>query len=195
VYFGIIGGSTFAGLISDWYGWRWSFLVFGGLGIVLGVILHRFLHETPRGAADHEEGGAPLPRLSLPAALRLAWQTPTILALLLGFMCANYVAMVVYSWMPSFLKEKFQLNLAMAGFTATFYVQMASMIGALLGGWLADYFRRVTPAGRILTQAIGVLVGAPFIYWCGQTSSIVQMIVALTALGLCKGIYDANIFA
>src|SRR5947209_1053558 len=52
VYMGTVTGGFFAGLIGQYYGWRWSFIVFGGLGIVLGFVLHRFLIEPNRGAAD-----------------------------------------------------------------------------------------------------------------------------------------------
>ena len=55
-----------------------------------------------------------------------------------AFMCANFVAVVLLSWMPKFLFDKFQMSLAMAGLTATIFVQLASMAGAPLGGWLAD---------------------------------------------------------
>src|SRR5579884_183233 len=43
VYVGTIAGGAFAGLIGELYGWRWSFIVFGGLGMVLGFVLLRFL--------------------------------------------------------------------------------------------------------------------------------------------------------
>src|SRR5580693_7531933 len=54
VYVGTIGGGFFAGLIGQTYGWRWSFIVFGGLGILLGLVLQRFLIEPRRGAAESE---------------------------------------------------------------------------------------------------------------------------------------------
>ena len=52
VYVGTIGGGFFAGLIGQYYGWRLSFIVFGGLGVLLGLVLSRFLIEPVRGAAD-----------------------------------------------------------------------------------------------------------------------------------------------
>src|SRR6188474_1409494 len=52
VYMGTIGGGFFAGLIAERYGWRWSFVVFGGLGVLLGFALTRFLVEPARGAAE-----------------------------------------------------------------------------------------------------------------------------------------------
>ena len=112
-----------------------------------------------------------------------------------AFMCANFVAVVLLSWMPKFLFDKFQMSLAMAGLTATVFVQLASMAGAPLGGWLADTWRRRTPRGRIAVQMIGVLGGAPFVALCGLTPSVGTVMVALTFWGLFKGLYDANIFA
>jgi len=125
----------------------------------------------------------------------MIWGTPTALILMAAFLCANFVAVVLLTWMPKFLYEKFHLSLAMAGLTATIYVQFASMIGSPLGGWMADALRRRTPGGRMVVQAIGVLAGAPFVVLCGATHSPAWLIVALTAWGLCKGLYDANIFA
>lgn len=199
VYVGTIGGGFFAGLIGQYYGWRLSFIVFGGLGVLLGFVLNRFLVEPARGAADVAEaagahaavGGS----LSLPAFLRLAARTPTLLCLMGAFMCANFVAVVLLSWMPKFLYDKFDMGLAMAGLTATIFVQLASMAGAPVGGWLADMWRRRTPRGRMAVQMIGVLGGAPFVVLCGLTPSVGTVILALTFWGFFKGLYDANIFA
>ncbi len=199
VYVGTIGGGFFAGLIGQYYGWRLSFVVFGGLGILLGIVLSRFLVEPPRGAADladvhaaRAEAGA---KLSLREFLRLLGRTPTLLCLMGAFMCANFVAVVLLSWMPKFLYDKFHMGLAMAGLTATIFVQLASMAGAPIGGWLADMWRRRTARGRLAVQAIGVFGGAPFVALCGLTPSVGTVMFALTAWGLFKGLYDANIFA
>ncbi|MBZ5621077.1 MAG: MFS transporter [Acidobacteriia bacterium] len=188
VYIGTVAGGFFAGLIGQHYGWRWSFIVFGGAGILLGVVLHRFLKEPASvSAAD-----APLPSVT---TFRLLLSKPTVLCLMGAFLCANFVAVVLLSWMPKFLYDKFHLNLAMAGLTATIFAQLASMLGAPIGGWLADRLRRRAPGGRLMVQAIGVFAGAPFVVLCGMTSSIGWLMVALTLWGFAKGLYDANIFA
>jgi MFS family permease len=222
VYMGTIGGGFFAGLIAEAYGWRWSFVVFGGLGVLLGVVLTRFLVEPPRGAADAAEGrparlraprfgasrdssqaiegerrrkGYEKPPLGFGAFLRLVGRTPTLLCLLGAFMCANFVAVVLLSWMPKFLYDRFHMGLAMSGLTATVFVQLASMVGAPVGGWLADLWRRRSPRGRMAVQTVGVLGGAPFVVLCGMTTSVATLVVSLTLWGFFKGLYDANIFA
>jgi MFS family permease len=192
VYIGTIAGGFFAGLIGQIYGWRWSFVVFGGMGVLLGLALDRFLIEPRRGMAD--EAG-PAAEMRPAEALRLIWSTPTAVILMAAFLCANFVAVVLLSWMPTFLYERFHLSLAMAGLTATIYVQFASMAGSPLGGWLADILRRHSAGGRMAVQAAGVLCGAPFVALCGATQSAGWLIVALTAWGLFKGLYDGNIFA
>jgi MFS family permease len=202
VYIGTIGGGFFAGLIGQHYGWRLSFVVFGGLGILLGFVLQKLLVEPARGAADRAEAEAhghvvtnPGARLAFGEFLRLLRRTPTLLCLMGAFMCANFVAVVLLSWMPKFLYDRFGMGLAMSGLTATIFVQVASMLGAPLGGVLADWWRRRTPRGRLAVQMLGVFGGAPFVVLCGLTQSIVWLIVALTMWGLFKGLYDANIFA
>jgi MFS family permease len=188
VYTGTIAGGFFAGLIGQTYGWRWSFVVFGGLGIVLGFVLSRLLIEPPRPVAV--DAKMPFSEFAV-----IVWRNPTALLLMAAFLCSNFVATVLLSWMPKFLFDKFHLSLAAAGLTATIYVQLASMAGSPLGGWLADSLRRRRPGGRMMVQAAGVLCGAPFVALCGLTTSTVWLVVALTAWGLFKGLYDANIFA
>jgi MFS family permease len=198
VYIGTIAGGFFGGLIGQYYGWRWSFVVFGGLGVVLGLVLRKFLVEPPRGAADLEDFQvAKHQTVHMPVSefLKVIWTTPTVLLCMGAFMLDNFVGMVLLSWMPAFLYEKFNLSLAMAGLTATLFVQLASMAGSPFGGWLADVLRKRFPGGRIAVQVIGLLGSAPFVVWCGQTLSVTSLMVALTCWGVFKGMYDANIFA
>src|SRR5262249_13402878 len=83
--------------------------------------------------------------------------------------------------------------LAMAGLTATLYVQLASLVGAPLGGWLADKWRRRSPRGRLAVQTIGVLGGAPFVVLCRLTSSVSALVAAPTVWGLFQCLWAANI--
>ncbi len=201
VYIGTIAGGFFAGMIGQYYGWRWSFIVFGGLGVVLGVVLRAFLKEPVRGAADREDLGVDV--AAAPAANRLSpfrvflliLKTPTALLLMLAFMCANFVATIYLSWMAKFVYDRFAMGLAAAGLTATIFFQLASMVGSPVGGWFADGLRQRMAGGRLMVQAFGVFCGAPFVVLCGLAPSLTVLIVALLGWGFFKGLYDANIFA
>ena len=200
VYAGIIAGGFLAGLIAKNYGWRAAFVIFGGCGVLLGLVLQRFLIEPVRGAADLADLGAgAVParhvRMPLREFVRMILGRPTVLLLMAAFMCENFTAMVIFAWMPTFLYEKFHLDLAMAALTATLYIQVTSLVGSPLGGWMADSLRRRFPGGRILVQAFGIFCEAPFAVMCALTGSMGWLIAGLLFWGLFKGLYEANIFA
>jgi len=201
VYVGTIGGSAISGYIAETYlGWRGSFVIFGGLGVLLGFVLHWILHEPQRGGSEPETpmratGAAPSVWTSFKEFCALVWRTPSLQVLLGAFMCANFVAMVLMGWMPSYLNREFNMSLWESGLQATIYVQGASLIAAPLSGYFADRLRLRMPGGRMLVQMVGVFGGAPFVVLCGLTQSVTWLVVALTFWGFFKGLYDANIFA
>jgi MFS family permease len=210
VYVGTIAGGFFAGLIGQRYGWRWSFIVFGAAGLVLSFVLGKLLVEPIRGVADLADAGVcgipPLPQrqergkdgarsISFAQFFRLIISRPTLALCMLAFLCQNFTTMVLFTWMPTLLYRKFHLSLAMAGLTATIYVQSTSMIGSPLGGWLADTLRRRMPGGRMLVQAIAAGLEVPFVLTCALTGSWALLIASLSLWGIFKGFYEANIFA
>jgi len=44
-------------------------------------------------------------------------------------------------------------------------------------------------------QALGLLLGSIFVFYVGATTSVGWLLVTMTLFGLCKGVYDSNIFA
>jgi sugar phosphate permease len=210
VYAGTIAGGSVAGVLGQTYGWRSSFYLFGTLGILLGFVLLVLLREPARAALTGANEGreatrsAPVQSFSgkLSGALaealrtiRVLFANPMFRVLTAVFIGANFVAMIFLTWMPSFLFRKFNLSLAMAGINATAYLQIASVLGVLTGGVLADRLAKTNRGGRMLTQAIGLSLGVPFIFLAGWTLSVPIVILALTGFGYFKGLYDANIWA
>jgi MFS family permease len=184
VYAGTIAGGTAAGFLAQRFGWRSSFWTFGSLGILLGVVLLTLLRE---------------PQRTRTAETRTSWSgvfshsmAPVLVAVFFG---ANFVAMVFLTWMPSFLNRKFGMTLAMAGLNGTAWLQIASVLGVLSGGFLADRLVRRRPGGRMMAQAIGLFGGIPFLFLTGWTMSASVLVAAMAGFGYFKGLYDANIWA
>ncbi len=202
VYAGTIAGGTVAGFMGQYYGWHTSFYLFGGLGVLLGVILLGFLKEPVRGQAEvHEEiedGSHVLLDLkqgNIFDSIKQVFKQPMVWILVAVFVGANFVASIFLTWMPSFLYNKFNMSLSMAGLNATFYLQMASVLGVISGGFLADKLVKTYRGGRMMAQSIGLMMGVPFIFLAGWTLSIPILILALIGFGYFKGLYDANIWA
>jgi MFS family permease len=209
VYAGTIAGGSLAGFFGQYYSWQSTFVVFGAAGIILGVILWTLLKEPARGLsetlspapsdnvrhASAEESPRASAFASLLEGLGDILQNPMAVLLIFVFIGANFVAVVFLTWLPTFLYEKFHMSLSMAGLNATVYLQIASVLGVLSGGVLADWFARKHPGGRMLAQAVGLLSGVPFVFLTGWTTSMALLIFAMTGFGYFKGLYDANIFA
>lgn len=192
VYVGTILGTWLGALLAQFYGWQTAFYLFGAAGMILSVVLLRWLHEPERGAADATVGAA---QASVAEALRDIFRTPTALALMLVFVGANFVATIFLIWTPTFLVEKFHYDLAMAGLNGTLFIHLASAVTVPVAGWVADRCARRWDGGRVLPQAAGLLVGAGFVSLVGLATDRAVLLMAMTVFGACKGFYDAGIFA
>ena len=196
VYAGTIAGGAVSGFMGQYYGWRSSFVLFGGLGVALGLLLWGLLREPVRGMSDTvpivAESGAEGNFLQV---VREVFRNRMVILVVVVFMAANFVAVVFLTWMPTFLYQKFHMSVATAGLNSTAYLQMASVLGVLSGGMLADKLRRREPGGRLLAQSLGLLCGVPFLFLTGWTLKIPLLLLGMVGFGYFKGLYDANIFA
>ena len=199
VYLGTILGSWVGAWFAEHVGWRFGFYLFGGLGMVLAVVLYRFLREPARGEADAAAGEVPQGiapvRLSAGETLRVVFRSPAVPLLMLAFVGANFVATIFLTWTPTFLVEKFGFRLASAGLSGTVFIHLASAASVPVAGALADRLTRRFAGGRMIVQAAGLLAGAVFVVMVGRTGDTTTLILAMTAFGACKGFYDSGIFA
>ena len=198
VYAGTVLGSWVAAVLAERHGWRAPFLVFGPVGLVLAVVLARWLREPARGAAeDISAGAAPegAERLSIAETVGVILRTPAAMLLMAGFFCANFVAVMFLTWTPTYLVEKFHYAIGAAGLTGTLYIHLASALAVPLAGWLADRLVHRWAAGRMLVQTLGLAVGGTFILRVGQAGDVGALLAAMIGFGVCKGFYDSGIFA
>jgi MFS transporter, Spinster family, sphingosine-1-phosphate transporter len=187
IYIGqILGG--FAGYVAESpeHGWRWAFSTCGMIGILYSVPLFSMLrnpvHTISESAEAPHSGNAFKGLLS----------NRNFLLLILYFTLPAIAGWVVRDWMPDILKEKFSLGQGKAGMSAILYVQVASLIGALIGGTLADRWMTKTARGRIFTSAIGMLLFLPALFSVGNASTLNIAILGLIVFGLGWGFFDCN---
>ncbi|MBU4459527.1 MAG: MFS transporter, partial [Verrucomicrobia bacterium] len=133
LYIGVMVSGFLGGFIADQWGWRSAFYVFGGGGIVLGLILAWRLLDAPPAART--DAGGYVPPLQ---ALGVLFHSPTALLLTAGFTAIVFVNNAYVVWAPVFLQERFDLTLAQAGGYAMSYHHAAALAGILFGGWLSD---------------------------------------------------------
>jgi MFS family permease len=199
VYVGTIAGGWLGAWFAVHSGWRSGFFFFGGAGIVLALGLYRYLREPARGQADRDqtmplETNSPAPPSWREIGILLI-QNRTALLLLGAFLGANFVATIFLTWTPTFLVEKFHFQITSAGLSGSIFIHLASALSIPVGGWLADRWARRRAGGRMLVQALGLLVGSVFVFLVGTTRNVAVLLTVMSLFGLCKGLYDSNIFA
>jgi len=206
VYLGTAGGAVLAGRLAEHFGWRSPFFVLGLAGAAYALVLGFLLVEPVRGQSEVAKPESIDPALGDELDQGMIskeglWEkiagiltNRAAVLLLCVFVGANFVAAAFLTWLPTFIYRKFALGVSDSSTTSTVW-PLASLVGALWGGVLADWAARHRQGGRILVPSLGLILGAPFVFLAGWSESFWMLVAALAAAGLCKGIYDANIFA
>ena len=190
-YLGIVLGGVAGGWIGETYGWRPAFTFLGIIGVVYALVALLGLREKPVTAPTMvDRPNAAKPRLV--DSLRKLVALPGFATLTLVFGMMSVANWLIYTWLPIYLYERFHMSLLSAGFSATAYIQLGSVGGILLGGMLADRWGTRSARGRLMTQAAGLALAAPFLCIIGLTSSGVVLIAALTVFGIGRGSYDCS---
>jgi MFS family permease len=188
IYVGqILGG--FAGYMADSpdHGWRWMFTTCGMIGVIYALPLIAAMRDPVRAvptAADTEAAKT--------GVIRGLLGNRNFLLLVAYFTLPAIAGWVVRDWMPEILREKFSLGQGKAGVSAILYVQLASLIGALIGGTLADRWMKTTNRGRIFTSAIGMALFLPALFGVGNAPTLTFAIIGLIVFGLGWGFFDCN---
>lgn len=193
LYAGIVVSGFLAGWIADRFSWRVAFYAFGGLGILLAIVLVFRMKDSRSAANNIVKNKAETIHFS--EGLRIFFKKPTALLLTIAFAGMVFVNVGFMTWMPTYLHEDFGFSLARSGFDSTFYHYLAAFFGVLLGARIADRFSFKITGVRGTVQAFGLLLGAPFIFLMGVSNTPFVVYICLALFGLFRGIYDSNIFA
>jgi MFS family permease len=94
--------------------------------------------------------------------------------------------------MPAILKQQFDIRQGHASLAATLPWQVAAIVGAVIGGWLADRWMRRNLRGRIYVSALGMGMIVPAIFGIGNASSLFMAVAFLVLFGLGWSFFDCN---
>lgn len=184
---GVIAGG-FGGKIADapTLGWRVAFDACGIVGILYTIPLLALLRDAPKTTS------AAAPKVSPWRAARELLTNYYFILLVLYFTLPAMAGWVVRDWMPAILKGRFNIGQGEAGVAASTYWQVAAVIGAGLGGWLADRWMRRNHRGRIFVSAIGMGMIVPAIFGVGDAGTLAVAVAFLILFGLGWGFFDCN---
>jgi predicted MFS family arabinose efflux permease len=188
VYVGVILGGV-GGYVADAWGWRVAFTALGVIGVGYALILIVLLKDGPREPATPVASDNPRPLAPLRELLARR-EFLLLLAINIFVSIANWT---IYGWLPTYLREHFQLGLGAAGLSAGVYVQAASFIGIMAGGAWADRWNRRNRRARTYVAAFGYCAAAPALFLAGSSNVLAIALAGLVLFGVGRGFYDANL--
>ena len=189
LYLGFILSGVLAAVVAKSLGWRSAFYLFGGCGIILAVLMAWRLQPDIKDESRDSVG------VMIRGGLKAFFTSPTALLLSLALAGFNFSGHAFLIWMPACLQEDFGLDPTRAAFDASFYMQVAAAVGILFGARFSDRRAAKFPAARIWVQTAGLVLGAPFFYMIGKSSTELAVCLAMAGYGLFKGVYDSNLIA
>ena len=196
IYVGAALGGV-GGYLADCCGWRYGFTLFGmvGMGYAIGLmfLLRDAPPEQPTATEPGRSNEPPPAKDPIGKMLTTLFAQSGFRVLLALNVLVGVVNWLIYGWLPTYLKDHFQLGLGAAGMSATGYIQAASLAGALAGGAWADRWSRRNPRARALVPAIGYFAAGPCLFLAASTDWLPLAIVGLAVFGLGRGFFDANL--
>ena len=199
-YVGVILAGWLAGYIADKLGWEYSFIIFGGVGVIWGVVMAFRLKDKKESVKSVKTGDVEVsvneggPKPGLFDGFKVVFTTPTALMLTIGFSGLIFVITGFMTWVPAFLQEEFGQTQAAAGFNSMFYTYVAAFIGVLLAGSLSDKFAMKNKKARMLLQAFGLIVGAIFLFIMGSSKTLWVLYLCFAGWGFFRAFFDANTY-
>src|SRR5207249_350560 len=161
-------GYIVGGLVDRYFGWRQAFFVAGVPGLVLAALALR-LYDPPRGCQETDLSAVPplhnVERRSGGEDNRRAYATlvrnrPYVLTVL-GYAAYTFAIGALAFWTPTFLERTRGIPQARATVQFGAIVVATGFIGTYVGGWIGDYFLRVSRQAYLWVSGVVTLVAAP----------------------------------
>jgi ACS family glucarate transporter-like MFS transporter len=191
-------GAAFALPLVAWMitvvGWRYSFLIFGLIGIVFASFWYLLFRNKPEESKkigedekkyiieNRQQPSANLKTLPFSKIIRSGnvWMT------MVQYVCSNFTFYFTLTWMFPFIKQKFELAPVEAGLYASIPL-IAGAVGNWVGGLLVDYLYRTKGirTSRRIPPIIGFTLAAAgmVLVTISTTSTMAVVFLAIAVFG------------
>lgn len=132
---GVLLGMSLGGWLSSVIGWRWTFVIFGAPGILLGLLVWLTLPEPVRGRFDNTKS---LQKLPFKDVLVDLMRRRSYMFLVFGFGFLMFTTFAFSQWLPMYYARNFDLNMAKIGVISGLGTGLGMAIGTLIGGFVAN---------------------------------------------------------
>ena len=192
---GTAAGFVAGGIIAQQIGWRWAFVICGVPGLLLAALMWRIPERRAYDQADAQAGSqemlASIAGVTDQGVTQRTWQTdlrlilrqmrailrsPTARLTIILQALALFVTTPAIIFIPIYLKEHFHLDVQTTALLAGGVLIPGGVLGAVLGGVVADRLSRRFAGGRMLAAAIGYACALPCLVVALLLSNLILML-------------------
>jgi sugar phosphate permease len=179
-----------------WVGWRWTFILMGAVGVVIGVLWYAIYREVEEAGLTVEEQHyltegeeEPPTRHVTFEEWRRLFAFRTTWGMILGFFGIVYLVWLYQAWLPGYLEIQRHMGLVKTGWVASIPYAFG-VVGSVGGGWVAD---RLMAAGLspINSRKVPVIVGlvgmGAFTYVAAVVASDTAAVACIAGAVFCAG--------
>lgn len=172
----LAAGITLGGVLGIWigghldaeYGWRLALVAVSIPGFAIAAFTSRLTDPLRFSSVPlHTWRRMGLDSISsyLVPPLRAVLHTPTLVFVFIGGALISFGTNGLVGWAPTFMARELGLSVAEGAKLLGTYGLGAGIAGALCGGVVADWLRRYTVTGRVITIAASLSIGGSLAVW------------------------------
>jgi MFS family permease len=191
---GLVIGYLLAGWLSEYYGWRMTFVLLGLPGVALALLAALLLKEPRRqygGASAAQSSGAAtaVTQPSLKEVYRTLWAMSTFRHLLLYFSLASFFSFGISKWQPAFFVRSHGLTTGKLGTLFAVVLGTSGLFGTYWGGRLVARYAACDEALQLKVMAAAIAAAGPISaciylspnpYWAFAAVGLAGLIIATT---------------
>ncbi len=182
-------GIAIGGLVAEHFGWRYAFGLVALPGMVVALLFFTVKDYRTVALVKTVVRGDQKMQVKMRTAdlVRQFTHNRTLLFNNLGFAANVFVTTSLITWLPTYFHRFEGLDMGKAGLKGG-SVMLLAIIGAPLGGWLADTWMKRRPNARMMYPALSsaitaVLLFIAFAFFKGQGQYLVLLTAGVFAVG------------
>lgn len=190
---GIAIGTALGGFIAELWGWRHAFGIVAIPGLIIAIMffwVKDYKTVSLDGTMSNTEG-VPGKKVGAAQVVKDILGNKTLLLIYLGFAASVFVTTSLSTWLPSYFQRTYNIPAGQAGFMGGM-VMLTAIIGAPLGGFLADLWMKKSQNGRsyfiaLTSLSTAVILFLAFTVLQGTVQYISLIVAGLTAVAFVSG--------
>ena len=156
-------GIALGGIIARYWGWRHAFGLVALPGLIVAVLFFFVKdYKTVKLVRTAEAGSGPAVKMSAKDIFREFIRTPSLIFTYFGFAAMTFVTTSLITWLPTFFNRVYDIPMDKAGVKGG-AVMLLALVGAPVGGLLADLWLRKKKNARLVFSSIVAVLSAIFL--------------------------------